>query len=157
MQTCVQIPTNHYHTYRHVYSSQPTTITHADMCTYPNQPLSHMQTNHKTNTHEYIAFVFTDWIQWHSQHIQHMIIMEISKAPTLWLKALNKHNLTHVMYIEMKKVIWNFTKANTKCTPQQGFNHNYVQHTHTHMHTHTHTHMHTHTLYGLTGVKNSVA
>ena len=31
------------------------------------------------------------------------IIMEICKAPTLRLKALNKH--THIMYIEMENVI----------------------------------------------------
>ena len=29
--------------------------------------------------------------------------MEICKAPTLWLKALNKHSITHTMYTEMKK------------------------------------------------------
>ena len=28
-----------------------------------------------------------------------IIIMEICKAPTLWLKALTKH--THIMYIKM--------------------------------------------------------
>ena len=32
-----------------------------------------------------------------------IIIMEICKAPTLRLKALNKH--THIMYIEMENVI----------------------------------------------------
>ena len=32
-----------------------------------------------------------------------IIIMEICKAPTLWLKALNKY--THIMYIEMEYVI----------------------------------------------------
>ena len=32
-----------------------------------------------------------------------IIIMDISKAHTLLLKALNKH--THIMYIEMKNVI----------------------------------------------------
>ena len=32
-----------------------------------------------------------------------IIIMEICKEPTLWLKALNKH--THIMYIEMENVI----------------------------------------------------
>ena len=32
-----------------------------------------------------------------------IIIMEIRKAPTLWLKALNKH--THIMFIEMENVI----------------------------------------------------
>ena len=31
-----------------------------------------------------------------------IIIMEICKAPTLWLKVLNKHSITHIMYIEMK-------------------------------------------------------
>ena len=29
-----------------------------------------------------------------------IIISEICKAPSLWLRALNKHNITHVMYIE---------------------------------------------------------
>ena len=28
--------------------------------------------------------------------------MEICKAPTLRLKAPNKHSITHIMYIEMK-------------------------------------------------------
>ena len=37
-------------------------------------------------------------------------IMEICKAPTLQLKALNKHsydsiNITHIMYIEMENVL----------------------------------------------------
>ena len=36
--------------------------------------------------------------------------MEICKAPTQRLKALNKHNITHIIYIEMEK---NLTKANT--------------------------------------------
>ena len=31
-----------------------------------------------------------------------MIIMEICKAPTLRLKALNKDSITHIMYIEME-------------------------------------------------------
>ena len=30
--------------------------------------------------------------------------MEISKAPTLRLKALNKHSITHIMYMEMLSV-----------------------------------------------------
>ena len=30
--------------------------------------------------------------------------MEICKAPTLWLKALNKHSITHIMYIKMENV-----------------------------------------------------
>ena len=29
-----------------------------------------------------------------------ILIIEISKAPTLLLKALNKHSITHIMYIE---------------------------------------------------------
>ena len=29
-------------------------------------------------------------------------IMEICKAPTLRLKALNKHSITHIMYIGME-------------------------------------------------------
>ena len=35
-----------------------------------------------------------------------IIIMEICKAPTLRLKALNKH--THIMYIEMENVIQSY-------------------------------------------------
>ena len=31
-----------------------------------------------------------------------IIIMEICKAPTLQLKALNKHSIKHTMYIEME-------------------------------------------------------
>ena len=31
--------------------------------------------------------------------------MKICKAPTLWLKAMNKH--THIMYIKMENVIKN--------------------------------------------------
>ena len=31
-----------------------------------------------------------------------IIIMEICKAPTLRLKALNEHSITHIMYIEME-------------------------------------------------------
>ena len=31
-----------------------------------------------------------------------MIVMDICKAPTLRLKALNKHSITHIMYIEME-------------------------------------------------------
>ena len=40
-----------------------------------------------------------------------IIIMEICKAPTLQLKALNKHNITHIMYIEMENVISSLTKS----------------------------------------------
>ena len=38
-----------------------------------------------------------------SMHLITIIIMEICKAPTLRLKALNKH--THIMFIEMENVI----------------------------------------------------
>ena len=31
-----------------------------------------------------------------------IIIMDICKAPTLQLKALNKRSITHIMYIEME-------------------------------------------------------
>ena len=43
-----------------------------------------------------------------------IIIMEICKAPTLRLKALNKHSITHVMYIEMENVI-----SNKKCIQER--------------------------------------
>ena len=33
--------------------------------------------------------------------------MEICKAPTLRLKALNKHSITHIMYTERENVISN--------------------------------------------------
>ena len=34
-----------------------------------------------------------------------IIIMEICKAPTLRLKALNKRSITHIMDLEMENVI----------------------------------------------------
>ena len=40
--------------------------------------------------------------------------METRKAPTLRLKALNKHNITHIMYIKMEDVISNLTKSKNK-------------------------------------------
>ena len=39
--------------------------------------------------------------------------MEIRKAPTPRLKALNKHNSAHIKYIDMENVISNLTKVNT--------------------------------------------
>ena len=36
----------------------------------------------------------------HNGKIIIIIIREICKAPSLWLRALNKHNITHVMCIE---------------------------------------------------------
>ena len=41
-----------------------------------------------------------------------IIIMEIYKAPTLRLKAQNKHNITHIVYIEMENVIRNVSPKN---------------------------------------------
>ena len=32
-----------------------------------------------------------------------IIIMEICKAPALWLKALNRHSITYIMYMEMER------------------------------------------------------
>ena len=45
------------------------------------------------------------------QYKYKIIIMEICKAPTLRLKALNKHNITHIMYIEMENIISNLSKG----------------------------------------------
>ena len=42
-----------------------------------------------------------------------IIIMEICKAPTLRPKALNKHNIAHIMYIETKKKCQQFSKKLT--------------------------------------------
>ena len=61
--------------------------------------------------------------------------MEICKAPTLRLKALNKH--THIMYIEMENVIKNKQHIDK-------VSHVTMQNTHTH------------TLYRLIGVKDNV-
>ena len=41
-----------------------------------------------------------------------IIIMEICKAPTLQLKALNKH--THIMYIEMENVTKKYIHISTR-------------------------------------------
>ena len=44
--------------------------------------------------------------------------MEICKVPTLWLKALDKHSITHTIYIkmEMLSVIKTYTKKKKKLT-----------------------------------------
>ena len=39
-----------------------------------------------------------------------LIMMEICKAPTLRLKQMNKHNIAHIIYIEMENVISKLTK-----------------------------------------------
>ena len=54
--------------------------------------------------------------------------MDICKAPTLRLKALNKH--THIMYIEMENVI-NFFFLYIY---RQVFKHNYAKDAHAHTH-----------------------
>ena len=72
--------------------------------------------------------------------------MEICKAPTLRLKALNKH--IHIMYIEMENVIpKNKYVYIDKCSSI------IMQKMHTCTHARTHTH--THTLYRLIGVKDN--
>ena len=53
--------------------------------------------------------------------------MEICKAPTLRLKALNKH--THIMYIEMENVI---PKNKYAYIYRQVFKHNYAKDAHAH-------------------------
>ena len=41
------------------------------------------------------------------------LLLEMCKVPTTpQLEALNKHYVTHIMYVEMKNVICNLTKAN---------------------------------------------
>ena len=65
--------------------------------------------------------------------------METCKAPTLRLKALNKH--AHMMYIEMENVI-----KKRRSIYRQVFKHNYAKDAHTH----------TYTLYRLMGVKDNV-
>ena len=65
--------------------------------------------------------------------------MEICKAPTLQLRALNKHNITHIMYIKMemlsaiKMYIRKQKQTNTQC--RQGFKRNYAEDACTHTHT----------------------
>ena len=83
--------------------------------------------------------------------------MEICKAPTLQLKALNKHSITYIMYIQMEMLsaikMYVREKRGKKLTHngRQGFKRNYAKDAHTHTHTHTHT------LYRLVGVMDSVA
>ena len=56
--------------------------------------------------------------------------MEICKAPTLRLKALNKH--THIMYIEMENGIKK--EEEKKKISTRVFKHHVRAHTHTHTH-----------------------
>ena len=75
--------------------------------------------------------------------------MEICKAPTLRLKALNKHSITHRMYSEMEMLsaIRMYIRKEKANTCRQGFKCNYAKNAQTH----------THTLYRLIGVMDSVA
>ena len=72
--------------------------------------------------------------------------MTICKAPTLLLKALNKH--THIMYIKMENVIKKKRVYINKCSRiimQKMHMHTHVcMYTHTHACMHAHTHTHTH-------------
>ena len=47
-----------------------------------------------------------------------IIIMEVCKAPTLWLKALNKHNITHIMYIGTENVISKYIYTHSLLGPK---------------------------------------
>ena len=80
----------------------------------------------------------------HVHNLTCLIIMDFCKAPALRFKALNKHSITHMMYIEMENVISNKEKKLT---------HNVDKGSSVTMHTHTHTHA----LYRLIGVKGNVA
>ena len=56
-----------------------------------------------------------------------IIIMEIRKAPTSRFQALNKRNLTHIMYIEMNIFVSKLNKTNTSCGHQHRFKHTYLR------------------------------
>ena len=62
------------------------------------QPIERKQQRTEWNSGVYIFIVLFPFFQDYA-----IIIMELCKAPTLWLKALNKH--THIMYIE-KEMLW---------------------------------------------------
>ena len=98
--------------------------------------------------------------------------MEICKAaPTQRLKALNKHSITHTMYIEMEmlsaikmyirkkqKQIHNVDKS-LKALNALQYN-IFMQKMHIHAkdaRAHTHTHTHTHKQHRLIGVMDNVA
>ena len=65
--------------------------------------------------------------------------MEICRLPTLWLKALNKHSITHIMYIEIEMLaaikMFVCRKNNTWC--RQGFKCTYAKDAHTHTDAHS--------------------
>ena len=86
-----------------------------------------------------------------------IVRLEICKAPTLQIKAMNKHSISHIMSIEMEIVINNKNlykkeKKKKKLTHNVDkgssvkFKRNYAipARTHTHTRTHAHTHARTH-------------
>ena len=90
--------------------------------------------------------------------------MEICKAPTLRFKGLNKHSITHIMYIEMENVISKKKRRKKRMKNQLKYNVDINRgstssitmqkmHAHAFMHAHTHTHA----LYRLIGVKDKAA
>ena len=78
--------------------------------------------------------------------------MEICKAPTLRLKALNMHSITHIMYIEME-MLWG-KKKKKRVTHNADINKGSSitmkkmrARAHTHTHTHSQNKQKTHTQY----------
>ena len=47
-----------------------------------------------------VTFCDGNFVSYRSRLRVHIIIMEICKAPTLRLKALNKYSIAHIMYRE---------------------------------------------------------
>ena len=111
------------------WGSSPYSATFPPSCGFPSHsPAQHWHLCRLVPVQVQCCFTSTDLI----------IRMEICKAPTLRLKALNKH--THMMYIEMENVIKKEEKRY-----QHGFLNTMLEmHTHIQTHTHTHTHSHTH-------------
>ena len=105
-----------------------------------------------------VIFPSTMWWDWHILTVWLFVILiiilkEICEVPTLWFKALNKHNTHNVPRDGECYPQFNQSWHMIKCTHQEGFRHYYVPadaclHAHAHTHTHTHTRRctHTHTL-----------
>ena len=75
--------------------------------------------------------------------------MQICQAPTLRLKALNKHNNTHNIH-RHGKCYQRFNKQTEKLTDNVDINKSSsITMRNTHTHTHARTHARTHTLYRL--------
>ena len=80
-----------------------------------------------------------------------IIIMEICQAPTLRLKALNKHSITHIMYIEMKSFLKTHTHTQHNVDISKGSSITMQK-----MRAHTQRETCACTLYRLIGVKETV-